>query len=104
VYSVWLLAEDTTEIATFQDSVNTLGVDAAAKEIANAAGMKSTQTESAGPLGGTMLCGTLSENSVDVYACEWLDQMSFGWVYFMPSVSHGRALGYTLDLRGASEK
>jgi hypothetical protein len=103
-YSVWLLAEDTTNIATFQDSVNALGVDAAARAIANAAGMKSTRTESAGPLGGAMLCGALAVNSVNVYACEWLDATSFGWVYFMPSVSQGNAQGYALDLRAGSEK
>jgi hypothetical protein len=103
-YSVWMLAEDTTGIATFQDSVNALGVDAAAKEIANAANMKSMQTEPSGPLGGAMVCGTLSEDSITVYACEWLDTSSFGWIYFMPSVSHTKALAYTLDLRAAAEK
>jgi hypothetical protein len=103
-YSVWMLAEDTTNIATFQDSVNALGVDAAAKEIATAASMKSMQTEPSGPLGGAMVCGTLSEQSVTVFACEWLDTTSFGWIYFMPSVTHTKALGYTLDLRAAAEK
>jgi len=103
-YSVWMLAEDTTNITTFQDSVNALGVDAAAKEIATAANMKSMQTEPSGPLGGATVCGTLSENSVTVFACEWLDPTSFGWIYFMPSVTHAKALGYTLDLRAAAEQ
>jgi len=103
-YSVWMLAEDTTGIATFQDSVSALGVDAAAKEIASAANMKSMQTEPSGSLGGAMVCGTLAENSITVYACEWLDTSSFGWIYFMPSVTHTKALAYTLDLRAAAEK
>jgi hypothetical protein len=103
-YSAWMLAEDTTNIPTFQDSVSAVGVDASATAIANAAGMKSAQTESAGPLGGALLCGTMTVSGVDVYACEWLDETTFGWVYFLPSVSHTAALGYTLDLRGASEK
>jgi hypothetical protein len=103
-YSVWLLAEDTTDIPTFKDSVSALGADGAAKEIANAANMNDIQTQSPGPLGGAMLCGTLTEDTVDVFACEWVDDSSFGWVYFMPSVSHTKAIAYTLDLRGAAEK
>jgi hypothetical protein len=104
VYSVWLLAEDTSAIPSFQDSVTSLGAEGAAREIATAANMKNIQTEPAGPLGGAMVCGTLNENGVNLMACEWVDDSSFGWVYFMPTVSHGKALNYTLDLRGAAEK
>ena len=103
-YSVWLLAEETTGIPSFQNTVRTLGADTAAKQIAAATGMRSVQAESAGPLGGAMLCGTLAEETVTVYACEWLDSGTFGLAYFLPAVSRADAPGYTLDLRGESER
>jgi hypothetical protein len=103
-FSAWLLAESTTDIAAFQDEVRSLGPDGAAREIAAAAKMTDLETESPGPLGGALLCGTLPEGSVRITACEWVDDSSFGWVYFLPSVGHGKAIGYTLELRGAVEQ
>jgi hypothetical protein len=103
-FSVWMLAEDSNDAPTLQLTVNALGPQSAAQQIAEAAKLSDIQNEDAGSLGGALLCGTLSSNSVDVYACEWVDNSSFGWVYFLPSIGHDQALVYTLDLRSATEK
>lgn len=103
-YSVWMLAEDTSGISVFQNSVNTLGDAAMARQIAAGAKMTNVTTESPGPLGGAMLCGKLAISGAQFRVCEWVDDTTFGWVYFMPTVSDGDVLTYTLDLRGAAEQ
>ncbi len=103
-YSVWMLAEDTSDLTVFQDSVSTLGVSGMARQVAQGAKMKDVTTESPGPFGGTMLCGKLTLEGSDYRVCEWVDESTFGWVYFMPSVSESDVLTYTHDLRDAAEQ
>jgi hypothetical protein len=103
-YSVWLLAENSADVPAFKNSVGILGDTAMAHQIAQGARMTDATPESAGPLGGAVLCGKLATDSGDVRVCEWVDDSSFGWVYFMPSVNGNDMLTYTQDLRGAAEQ
>lgn len=103
-YSVWLLAENSADVPAIKNSVSILGDTAMARQIAQGAKMTDVTPESAGPLGGVVLCGKLSTDSGDVRVCEWVDDSSFGWVYFMPSVNGNDMLTYTQDLRGAAEQ
>ena len=103
-FSVWMIAENSADVAGFKTSVAMLGTSAVAHQIASAATMTDITTRSPGPLGGALLCGKLPVNGGKVRACEWVDNSSFGWVYFMPAVNDGDILTYTLDLRSGAEQ
>ncbi len=103
-YSVWMLAESTTTIPAFADSLGTLGDKGMAHEIAQVAKVSDVVDEPAGPLGGAMLCGNLALDGSKYGVCEWVDGSTFGWIYFTPSVSSDKALGYAQALRGAAER
>jgi hypothetical protein len=103
-FSVWMIAENSAEVPAFKTSISMLGTSAVAHQIAQAATMTDVTTRSPGPLGGALLCGKLPVNGGKVRACEWVDNSSFGWVYFMPTVNDSDILTYTLDLRSGAEQ
>lgn len=103
-FSVWMLAENTANIPNFRSSLTLLGFDGMARSIARGANMSNVTTESAGPLGGALLCGRIPVTGTEYRVCEWVDGSTFGWVYFMPSVRQANILTYTLDLRRAAEQ
>jgi hypothetical protein len=103
-FSVWLLAQSTTNIADFQTSLGIMGPSGLMKQITGGAPMKNVTVENPGPLGGALDCGKLNVDGTDVRACVWVDNSTFGWVYFLPSVSQGKLVQYTLDLRSAAER
>lgn len=102
-FSVWLLAESTTNIADFQTSLGIMGPSGVMKQITGGASMKNVTEESPGPLGGALDCGKLTVEGTDVRSCVWVDHSTFGWVYFLPSVSQNKIVQYTQDLRAAAE-
>lgn len=102
-FSVWLLAESTTNIADFQTSLGIMGPTGVLKQITGGASMKNVTVENSGPLGGALDCGKLTVDGTDVRSCVWVDHSTFGWVYFLPSVSQSKLVQYTLDLRAAAE-
>jgi hypothetical protein len=103
-FSVWMLAETTTDIPVIHDSVHTLGDAAMAHQIALGAKMTDVATKAPGPLGGALLCGKLALDGATYRVCEWVDDSTFGWVYFKPSVPQADVLIYALDLRRAAEQ
>lgn len=103
-YSVWMLAEASSDAPAFKSSVNVLGDAAMARQIADGAKMADVTSQSPGPLGGSLLCGKLALSGSQFRVCEWVDDSSFGWVYFMPSVNEHDMLAYTLDLRSSAEQ
>ena len=103
-FSVWMLAENSSDVPAFKPALNLLGDAAMARQIAQGAKMTNVTTESPGPLGGAVLCGKIATTGGQFRVCEWVDESSFGWVYFVPSVSSGHVLAYTLDLRSGAEQ
>lgn len=103
-YSVWMLAEDTSNVSAIQTSVATLGTMGMARSIAQGAHMTDVTAQDAGALGGALLCGKIPVSGNEYRVCEWVDESSFGWVYFMPSVPQADVLTYTLDIRNAAEQ
>lgn len=102
-FSVWLLAQSTANLADFQTSLGIMGTTGVMKQITDGAAMKDVTVENPGPLGGALDCGKLSVSGTDVRSCVWVDRSTFGWVYFLPSVSQSKLVQYTLDLRAAAE-
>jgi hypothetical protein len=103
-FSVWLLAETSSDVPSFKVGVNLLGDDAMAHQVADGAHMTDVTTESPGPLGGAVLCGKIPADGTELRVCEWVDDSTFGWVYFLPSVNSGDMVTYTQDLRGSAEQ
>lgn len=103
-YSVWMLAEADSDSPPFRTSVNLLGDTALARRLAEGGKMTDVTTESPGSLGGALLCGKLTVGGSRLRVCEWVDDSTFGWVYFMPSVNDSDVLTYALDLRNAAEQ
>lgn len=102
-YSVWMLAQSTTDLTAFQDSLGVVGVSGLMKQITQSASMKDVTVENPGQLGGALDCGKLSVNGTTVHSCVWVDANTFGWVYFAPNVSQNKFVAYTQDLRAAAE-
>ena len=102
-FSVWMLAQSTANLADFQTSLGIMGTAGVMKQIVNGASMKDATAADPGPLGGSVECGKLSVDGTDVRSCVWVDRSTFGWVYFLPSVSQSKLVAYTLDLRAAAE-
>jgi hypothetical protein len=103
-YSVWMLAETTTDIPSFQQQVANFGDAATAQSLATGTKMTSIETVDAGPLGGAMRCGLLTQSGVTVRTCVWVDDSTFGWFYALPSVSRSDAITYAQELRAAAEQ
>ncbi|HZU54786.1 MAG TPA: hypothetical protein VFA06_02850 [Actinocrinis sp.] len=102
-FSVWLLAESTANLADFQTSLGIMGPTGVMKQITDGASMTNVTVENPGALGGALDCGKLNVDGTTVRSCVWVDHDSFGWVYFLPSVSQSKMVTYTLDLRAAVE-
>jgi hypothetical protein len=102
-FSVWMLAQDTTQITDFQNTLGLLGPAGVMKQITDGASMKDVTVENPGPLGGALDCGKLTVDDQVIRSCVWVDHATFGWVYFLPSVSESKLLQYTQNLRAAAE-
>lgn len=103
-FTVWLLAQDTTGITDFQNSLGLLGPAGVMKQITDGASMTDVTVQKPGTLGGALDCGKLSvDNNSQVNACVWVDHTTFGWVYALPSVSQKNLIQYTQELRAAAE-
>lgn len=102
-FSVWLLAQNIANLPDFQTSLGVLGPTGVMKQITGGASMTNVTVENPGPLGGALDCGKLNVDGTQVRSCVWVDNSTFGWVYFLPSVSQSKLAAYTLDLRAAAE-
>ena len=102
-FSVWLLAQNIANLSDFQTSLGVLGPTGVMKQITQGASMTNVTVENPGSLGGALDCGKLNVDGTEVRSCVWVDNSTFGWVYFLPSVSQSKLVTYTVDLRAAAE-